>query len=83
MKCYHLTSLLDNGIVKWKEPAVTDNSGNVSFTCDAHSGTKLSIGRKIINCEAVDGSGNRANCSYTLTVYGKVVCSIKPQTLVS
>ena len=78
MKCasFITRQLSDNGVVKWKQPVVTDNSGSVSFTCDAQSGAKLSTGYRLITCEAVDSSGNRANCSFTIHVYGKIVCFI-------
>lgn len=76
MKCFNQFVAIDDGIVKWKQPRVTDNSGKVSFTCDTQSGAKLSIGKTVIICEAVDDSGNRAKCSYVITVYGKDACFI-------
>ena len=53
----------------------SDNSGNVSVTCDPESGTNFIIGQTPVTCEAVDGSGNKASCSFQITVTGKFVCS--------
>ena len=58
------------GMVLWKDPIASDNSGNVSVTCDPPSGTHFKIGERPITCEAVDGSGNRAECSFPVTLIG-------------
>ena len=77
IKCYSTTVKTDGGkptaIVNWHHPVVTDNSGNVSFTCDAQSGAEFTIGITTVTCEAVDGSGNRAQCHFHVTVKGKFV----------
>ena len=57
-------------MVIWEDPITLDNSGNVSVSCDPPSGTDFPIGKKPITCEAVDGSGNRAECSFIVTVIG-------------
>ena len=67
----------------WKDPIVSDNSGIVSVTCDAQSGVTLTIGETTVTCEAVDGSGNRAQCSFQVIVKGKFSYSIIPQMLIS
>ena len=56
---------------KWELPVASDNSGNVSVTCDPMSGTNFTIGQTPVTCESVDGSGNRAFCSFSVNVTGK------------
>ena len=58
-------------VIIWKDPAISDNSGIVSVTCNAQSGAELTIGETTITCDAVDGSGNKASCSFQVTVKGK------------
>ena len=68
---------LDSAMVEWEVPKVSDNSGNVSqVICNPKSGTNFPIGRTIVTCEAVDGSGNRAACSFQINVTGKYSCTI-------
>ena len=58
-------------VVVWEDPAVTDNSGDVlPVSCDPKSGTNFTIGQTTVICEAVDESGNRAECSFTVNVTG-------------
>ena len=61
-------------MIKWDDPTASDNSGNVSVTCDPQSGTNFTIGQTTVTCEAIDGSGNTVACSFQVTVTGK--CSI-------
>ena len=49
---------------------VSDNSGTVSATCDPPSGTVFTMGLTIVNCEAIDGSGNIDSCSFEVNVTG-------------
>ena len=56
-----------------EEPFASDNSGNVSVTCDVHSRANFTIGQTPVTCEAVDGSGNKADCSFHITVTGKFI----------
>ena len=58
-------------MVEWEPPVVSDNSGNVSVTCDPKSGTNFTIGQTPVTCAAVDGNGNRAVCSFSVNVTGK------------
>ena len=59
------------GMVVWDDPNASDNSGNVAHvTCDPMSGTKFTIGQTKVTCEAVDGSGNDAECSFRVNVTG-------------
>ena len=79
LKCiYNQTVKTDKGkptaIVRWNDPVVTDNSGNVSVTCDAQSGAEFTIGETRIPCEAVDGSGNKASCYSYVIVRGNSLC---------
>ena len=58
-------------MVMWDDPTASDNSGNVTHvTCDPMSGTNFTIGQTRVACEAVDGSGNDAECSFTVNVTG-------------
>ena len=58
-------------VVVWAEGQARDNSGNVSrLVCDRQSGTNFTIGKTTVNCEAIDGSENRAECSFKVIVIG-------------
>ena len=70
-------------IAIWKDLIASDNSGIVSVTCDPQSGAEFTIGQTPVTCEAVDGSGNRAQCSFQVIVKGKCLCSIISQMLIS
>ena len=64
-------------MVAWDGPKASDNSGNVSRVfCNPQSGTNFTIGQTTVICEAVDGSGNRAACSFQVNVTGKSLCSV-------
>ena len=68
---------IDTAMVVWEGPKALDNSGNVSIIiCDPQSGTNFTIGQTNVFCEAVDGSGNRALCSFQVNVTGKSLCSV-------
>ena len=52
---------------------ISDNSGSIShIACTPQLGTNFSIGQTEVSCEAVDGSGNRAECSFQLNVIGTI-----------
>ena len=81
LECFDDQSVLtDDGkptaMVEWEDPHASDNSGNVSVTCDPQSGTNFTIGQTSIICEAVDASGNRAQCSVQVIVAGEFVFSL-------
>ena len=58
-------------VVEWQTPTITDNSGDiVNITCSPESGTEFTIGQTDVTCEAVDISGNRAACSFNVSVTG-------------
>ena len=76
LKCIsNQSSLLDGKqptkIVIWEGPHASDNSGNVSVTCDPHVGSNFTIGQTIVTCNASDGSGNRAECYFRVNNTGK------------
>ena len=55
----------------WQTPETTDNSGNVpDVSCDPRSKTDFAIGQRVVTCVAVDGSGNKNNCSFLVNVTG-------------
>ena len=57
--------------VEWQTPTIPDISGDIiSATCSPESGTNFTIGQSIITCEAFDMSGNRAACSFNVSVAG-------------
>ena len=63
---------MDTAMVLWEGPKASDNSGNVSrIICDPQSGTNFNIGETTVICEALDGKGNRAACSFQVNVMGK------------
>ena len=52
---------------------ISDNSGSIAHvSCIPQLGTNFSIGQTEVSCEAVDGSGNRAECSFQLNVIGTI-----------
>ena len=58
-------------VVEWQNLVATDNSGDTpNVTCDALSESTFVIGERSVSCEAVDGSGNRAECSFQVRVTG-------------
>ena len=61
----------ENVTVVYTAPQVTDNSGeNPSITCDVESGSTFKVGETTVICQAVDGVGNQAACSFTVIVVG-------------
>jgi HYR domain len=42
--------------------------GVIPVSCRPRSGSRLRIGRTVVNCSATDGSGNRATARFTITV---------------
>lgn len=61
--------------VRWPEPRATDNSNNVLrvvMTAGNGSGVMRPEGTTLEAYEAVDESGNRAECSFNVTVKGNL-----------
>ena len=57
----------------WNNPQVTDNSGQIpTITCDADSGSHFRISETEVTCQAVDPTGNKATCSFTVKIEGNV-----------
>ena len=58
-------------MLTWRTPTTSDNSGHVSDVfCNPQSGTNFTIGETVVVCEAVDGSGNTAECSFQINIAG-------------
>lgn len=45
-----------------------DNCGPVSVTCTPPPGATFPLGRTVVDCNAVDGSGNACGCGFTVSV---------------
>ena len=59
----------ETATVVWENPIAADNSGFISnVVCTPRSGSHFTIGETIVTCEAIDKSGNRANCSFQVIV---------------
>jgi hypothetical protein len=56
-------------IVTYAPPAATDNCAIQSVICTPPSGSALPLGVTTVTCTATDTSGNRAGCSFTVTVF--------------
>ncbi len=67
-----------SAVVNYPDPTVTDNcfsmqpspSGLPGVTCVPPSGSSFPVGTTTVTCTAMDGSGNSANCTFTITVQG-------------
>ena len=55
-------------VVSYPAPVVTDNSGLVGVVCQPPSGSFFPCGVTTVTCRAVDRCGNKAECSFTVTV---------------
>ena len=62
--------------VSWTDPTASDNSGVVTLTSDATSGSNFSIGTSTVTFTATDPSGNQATSNFTITVTGKYMSLI-------
>ena len=60
----------DSGIVTvtYQTPAATDNSGDVTVICEPQSCATFSVGRTVVSCVAIDGSGNNATCNFLVGI---------------
>lgn len=70
---------LSTAMVTWTDPEAQDNSGQVTVSCSPNSGSNFDIGNTEVECEAVDESGNKNDCVFTITVQGKLASSVKKQ----
>ena len=58
-------------LVNWTEPVATDNSGVApNVTSNYQSPQRFSQGTHVITYAAVDQSGNKATCTFTVKVRG-------------
>jgi hypothetical protein len=55
-------------VVAYPPPTVGDNCPGATASCNPPSGSTFPRGMTAVNCNASDGSGNVANCSFTVTV---------------
>ena len=62
----------NTAMVEWEDSKASDNSESVSVICNPPSGANFTIGRTSVTCEAVDGSGNKAECSFQVYVTGNI-----------
>jgi gliding motility-associated-like protein len=55
--------------VNWTAPSVTDNcAGTLALTSDHVAGDFFAVGTTVVTYSATDVAGNRATCSFTVTV---------------
>ena len=59
--------------VNWTVPTATDNSGlKPSIDSNFHPPRRFLQGNYVVKYSAVDQSGNKATCSFTIEVIGKI-----------
>ena len=59
--------------VNWTVPTATDNSGlKPSINSNYHPTRRFTRGNYTVTYSAVDQSGNKATCSFTIEVIGKI-----------
>ena len=60
-----------SAVVNWTEPVATDNSGlSPKVTTNYHSPQRFGEGAHVIIYNAMDQSGNKATCTFTVVVTG-------------
>ena len=60
-----------SAVVNWTEPVATDNSGlSPIVTTNYHSPQRFGKGAHVIVYTAMDQSGNKATCAFTVVVTG-------------
>ena len=68
-----ITSTVATGVggqtITWTEPTATDNSGIVTLASRSHApGSFFPVGSTQVTYTYVDGAGNSASCSFTVTI---------------
>ena len=65
--------------VNWDRPTATDNSDEQpSIICSKQSGSVFSVPASYeVQCNAVDGAGNKATCSFRITLTSKYTAALK------
>ena len=59
--------------VYWPTPSSEDNSGQpVALFTESVQGSGFRVGRHEIKYQATDQSGNKATCTFTIVVYGRL-----------
>jgi uncharacterized repeat protein (TIGR01451 family) len=59
-----------SAVVNYPAPTVTDNQPGVTVTCVPPSGSTFPLGTSTVTCVALDVSGNRASCGFSVTLTG-------------
>jgi uncharacterized repeat protein (TIGR01451 family) len=61
-----------SAIVNYTTPTATDNSGNVSVTCDQPSGSSFTVAGSphLVTCTASDEAGLTSSCTFNVSVNG-------------
>ena len=68
-----------SAVVTYSQPQTADNCPGTTILCAPPSGASFPIGSTTVNCTATDGSGNAAQCSFTVAVSGP---SVQPDKIV-
>jgi hypothetical protein len=55
-------------VVKYKSPATNDNCAAETSACTPPSGSSFPLGATTVTCEVSNASGDRIDCSFTVTV---------------
>lgn len=55
-------------VVTWTPPVANDNCGVTSVDCTPASGSVFAVSTTLVTCVATDDKGNRAECSFNVTV---------------
>ena len=63
----------DSSNMTWTVPTASDNSGVVGLSANIDPGTVLVVGEYIVTYTATDSSGLTDNCTFTLSVLGKML----------
>jgi hypothetical protein len=59
-----------SAVVNYPAPTVTDNVPGATGACVPPSGSTFPLGTTTVTCTASDVAGNRASCSFTVTING-------------
>ena len=63
--CPYATSAQAN----YTNPPATENSGNVTVSCNPASGSSFAVGATTVTCTATDPCNNTATCSFVVNVF--------------
>ncbi len=63
-----LTTTGTTSVATWTAPTATDNCGTPTITSTANSGTSFNIGTTTVSYTATDAKGNKATCSFSVTL---------------